>query len=227
MGDEYSIDINNTDYSIDLNKNEYIVEIEPKPSYEIQLDEQGPPGPPGNGISHIDIVSSEGDSSTYRIYFTNGDTYDYTVYNGTGSLRWFLIKEEDWVQDGDKYRYVYSGAYAIVDLFKGNGSNRVKVDVDIDIVSGINYIYSLEPFDGFILCSSTSELIPAQEYIHEQAEPSSVWIIEHNLNTHPSITVVDSSGDVVDGDWNYRDNNTVVLSFTAPFSGVAYLNYTR
>lgn len=225
---DYNIDINSEDkFEINIEDTIYTLEINPTDTFEIQLNEQGPQGDRGNGISRIDIVSSEGDSSTYRIYFTNGDTYDYVVYNGAGSLRWFQIREEDWTPNGDKYRYVYSGAYAIIDLFKGDGSSRTKVDVDIDIINGISYIYSVEPFSGFILCSSTLELIPAQEYIHEQAMPSRIWTIEHNLNTHPGITVVDSSGDVVEGDWNYRDNNTVVLKFTAPFSGVAYLNYTR
>ena len=214
-------------YSIDINKENIIIEVEQQPDIEIQLNEQGPPGPPGNGIDYVELIGSEGQSSTYRIHFTNGGTYDYVVYNGSGTLQWFSIKAEDWIRDGNKYKYVYSGAYAVIDLFKGGLTDRYKVDVDIDIVNGVCTIYTLEPFNGYILCSSTSELIPAQEYVFEQVEPSSEWIINHELNTHPVITVVDSSGNVVDGDWNYRDKNTVVLSFTAPFSGVAYLNYTR
>ena len=227
MENNYSIEINEIDYSINLEKQDYIVEINNPPDIEVQLNEQGPPGPPGNGISYVELVGSEGQSSTYRIHFTNGGTYDYIVYNGSGTLQWLSIKEEDWVQEGGKYKYVYSGAYAIVDAFKGEFTNLHKVDVDINVVSGVCSIYSLEPFNGHILCSSTSEPIPAQEYVFEQVEPSSEWVINHELNTHPVITVIDSSGNVVDGDWNYMDRNTVILSFTAPFSGVAYLNYTR
>jgi hypothetical protein len=70
-------------------------------------------------------------------------------------------------------------------------------------------------------------LEPSEEYVFEQVIPSSEWVIQHNLNAHPSITVVDEYGSVVDGDWKYIDSNKVILYFSAPFNGTAYLNYTR
>lgn len=60
-------------------------------------------------------------------------------------------------------------------------------------------------------------------YIHTQAVPSATWNVTHNLNTYPAITVVDSANSVVIGDAEYLDTNNVVLSFSAPFSGKAYL----
>ena len=210
-----------------FNNNDIIIDIEQQPDIEIRLNEQGPPGHPGNGISYVELISVEGEEFTYRINFTNGTTYDYVVYNGTNTLKWLPIKKEDWITEGNKYKYTYSGAYVILDVFKGSYSERSKVDVDINAVDGIYNIYSLNKFDGYILCSSVEEPIQAQEYVYEQAEPSSEWTINHNLNTHPTVIIVDSSGNVVDGDINYANRNTVVLNFTAPFSGVAYLNYTR
>lgn len=53
---------------------------------------------------------------------------------------------------------------------------------------------------------------------------SAVWSIQHNYNRYPSITTVDSSGNVVVGDIIYDDSNTITVTFSAPFSGVAYLN---
>jgi len=44
--------------------------------------EQGPVGPTGNGISKIEKVGTAGLVDTYRITYTNGQTYDYTVTNG-------------------------------------------------------------------------------------------------------------------------------------------------
>lgn len=61
-------------------------------------------------------------------------------------------------------------------------------------------------------------------YIHEQAVASAVWEINHNLGRYPSITVVDSAGDVVQCDPKYIDENNVRLDFTAEFGGKAYLN---
>jgi hypothetical protein len=61
-------------------------------------------------------------------------------------------------------------------------------------------------------------------YIHRQYEAASVWRIEHNLHCYPSVTVVDSAESKVTGDVDYIDQNTLTVSFVAPFSGSAYLN---
>jgi hypothetical protein len=61
-------------------------------------------------------------------------------------------------------------------------------------------------------------------YRHEQAAPATTWEIAHNLGKSPSIRVIDSSGQDVEGDYEDIDLNNVVLYFSAPFSGVAVLN---
>lgn len=61
-------------------------------------------------------------------------------------------------------------------------------------------------------------------YIHRQYDAASVWRIEHNLHCYPSVTVVDSADSKVTGDVDYIDENTLTVSFVAPFSGSAYLN---
>ena len=60
--------------------------------------------------------------------------------------------------------------------------------------------------------------------VYEQATPSSNWSITHNLNTYPSVTVVDSSGNVVIGAVTYINANQIAITFTSAFSGKAYLN---
>lgn len=44
--------------------------------------ETGPVGPTGNGISGITLISTVGKVKTYRITFTDGSTFDYTVTDG-------------------------------------------------------------------------------------------------------------------------------------------------
>lgn len=58
----------------------------------------------------------------------------------------------------------------------------------------------------------------------KQLSPSSVWTIAHTLNKFPSVTVVDSGGNVVIGDITYVDMNTIIINFTTAFSGKVYLN---
>lgn len=61
-------------------------------------------------------------------------------------------------------------------------------------------------------------------YTHPQGPASDVWVITHNLGKHPSVTVQDSAFDAVDGDVFYNDANTLTITFSAAFSGFAYLN---
>lgn len=61
-------------------------------------------------------------------------------------------------------------------------------------------------------------------YTHSQSSASSVWTITHNLNKFPNYTVIDSSGDEVEGDVTYINNQQLILTFSAAFSGTAYLN---
>lgn len=63
-----------------------------------------------------------------------------------------------------------------------------------------------------------------KHFTFTQSTPSNTWTITHNLGKHPSITVVDSANNVVEGDYEYIDNNNVVLTFSGAFSGKAYLN---
>lgn len=61
-------------------------------------------------------------------------------------------------------------------------------------------------------------------YTYYQITPSDNWVIKHNLNRCPSVTIVDSSGNVVVGEVKYIDNNTINISLVGVFAGTAYLN---
>jgi len=61
-------------------------------------------------------------------------------------------------------------------------------------------------------------------YVHNQTISSSTWTINHNLNKYPSVTVQDSAGDTVRGILAYTNLNTVTLTFSAAYTGIAYLN---
>jgi hypothetical protein len=70
--------------------------------------------------------------------------------------------------------------------------------------------------------------IPVKEsdknFIFNQAIPSTVWSITHNLNKFPSVSVVDTAGTQVFTIADYIDTNTLILTFSAAFAGKAYLN---
>jgi hypothetical protein len=64
----------------------------------------------------------------------------------------------------------------------------------------------------------------AQAYVHNQATPAVTWTIDHPLSFRPNITVVDSANAQVEGDVQYTSATQIVLTFTAAFSGIAYLS---
>lgn len=63
-----------------------------------------------------------------------------------------------------------------------------------------------------------------KRYVHTQSTSSSSWSITHSLGKFPSVTVIDSSGNTVLGDITYNNNNALTITFSAAFTGTAYLN---
>lgn len=61
-------------------------------------------------------------------------------------------------------------------------------------------------------------------YTHSQNTPSASWTITHDLNKNPSITVVDSAGNQVEGAVTINSLNQITINFCGAFSGKAYLN---
>jgi hypothetical protein len=66
--------------------------------------------------------------------------------------------------------------------------------------------------------------VSGANFVFDQMVASDTWVITHNLGRYPSVTVVDSSGEVVEGDVRYTDANSLTIYFSAAFAGMAYLN---
>ena len=63
-------------------------------------------------------------------------------------------------------------------------------------------------------------------YTHNQTTPAAVWSIQHNLGGHPvSALVVDSAGEEIVGaiDWQSSTDNLLVVNFSEPLAGSAYI----
>lgn len=62
-------------------------------------------------------------------------------------------------------------------------------------------------------------------YIHTQAVASTTWIIDHDLNGYPQVTIFEpATGDIVEGDPIYISSNQLSVIFSSPISGTAYLS---
>jgi len=63
-----------------------------------------------------------------------------------------------------------------------------------------------------------------KEFTFLQQSSSSTWVINHNLGKIPSVTVVDTLGNIIVGDITYNSTNQLTLTFSANITGNAYLN---
>ena len=191
---------------------------------------QGETGADGAYVVDISPVEQIGHDVTYRMTYSNGNTYDFVVTNGSGSMKWHKIKTTDWVFDSvkNKYKYQFNGAYSVAGVYKGTIQNRSLIEnIDIDVSYGLTTIYSLDTFNGYLLMARTVDEEIESQYIHEQTTASKVWVINHNLNTKPSVTVVDENDKEIRCKKVYTSANTVTLYFNTALKGKAYLNYTR
>lgn len=84
-----------------------------------------------------------------------------------------------------------------------------------DIIGGSNI--EIER-DGGVVTVNTAT------FIWEQGIASNTWVITHNLNKCPSITLVDSAGTQFEAHIEYNNLNTVTVYLNGASTGKAYLN---
>lgn len=63
-----------------------------------------------------------------------------------------------------------------------------------------------------------------KSYIYKQKSASNEWYITHNLNKYPAVSIVDSADSIIVGEVQYIDMNSLIVKFSDPFSGKAYIN---
>lgn len=86
-------------------------------------------------------------------------------------------------------------------------------------------IATLSP-DGTLVAAEVNTVAVSGDktFRHVQGTASDTWTVVHGLEKFPAVFVVDSAGTMVDGAVEYVDQNTAVLTFSAPFSGEAFFN---
>lgn len=66
--------------------------------------------------------------------------------------------------------------------------------------------------------------IVKNSHVHSQTSESDTWVIVHDLNWYPNVTVIDSAGTTIEGDIEYVSENAVTLRFSQGLIGTAYLS---
>jgi phosphosulfolactate phosphohydrolase-like enzyme len=61
-------------------------------------------------------------------------------------------------------------------------------------------------------------------FVYTQSSPANNWIVNHDLDKYPSITILDTEGFQVEADVEYTSLNQVVLTFNPAFAGKVIAN---
>jgi hypothetical protein len=74
------------------------------------------------------------------------------------------------------------------------------------------------------LWSYLSSLLAQNNFVFDKPSASAVWVVTHNMGKFPSVSIVDTANDQVEGEVKYNSNNQLTITFTAAVAGKAYLN---
>ena len=78
--------------------------------------------------------------------------------------------------------------------------------------------------DGSVYVLSKYGGASDKSHTHTQSSASSTWSVSHSLNKKPSVSIVDSSDNLIRAHVEYTDLNNLTITLSAPTSGKAYLN---
>jgi hypothetical protein len=92
------------------------------------------------------------------------------------------------------------------------------------IITDTNGSATVSESQTTVTATTGTSVVQPSTYVHIQSSASSTWTISHSLGRKPSVTIVDSGGNVQIGEVLYDSDNQITLAFAAAFSGYAYLN---
>lgn len=102
-----------------------------------------------------------------------------------------------------------TGAGGVVSFFAENGDYWIKV--------GVNVFYLIIDLDP-----NLTHVWPST-FRWVQNAAASVWVINHGLNSFPSVDILDPANQQLFGQVDYVDDDNVTITFSSPESGTAFL----
>ncbi len=143
-----------------------------------------------------------------------------TEKSGQITVDWleYLVGDQILISSQDE---VSSFGHYTVLSYTVDPGNSSFYTLELGYIGGNGTVIADKHYDivNFALAGSSDKT-----YIHTQGTPSAIWTIQHNLGKFPSATAVNSNNIQGFGEVQYIDANNLTITFSAGFSGKAYLN---
>jgi hypothetical protein len=102
------------------------------------------------------------------------------------------------------------------------------VDIVIESVGAHGSIlqdkfYAIAVYPGFVN-PDIDPIVGDKTFVYTQSVAAETWIIQHDLDKFPSVSVVNNNNVGMYGEVIYIDENNLQIEFSAGFSGKAYMN---
>lgn len=166
------------------------------------------------GSMTIDTSDTTVDFSTVTTVKLSNKIYkgDYTLVNAMNN---FVDKQVIIANNENQDNF---GVYTCTAVTQDPSETNF-YDLTLSYVNG-NGSLEVEKFYSIILYSGAQD----KDYKHIQNSASSTWTITHNLNKFPNVVVFDSADNQAFGAVDHVSKNQLTITFSASFSGTAYLN---
>lgn len=142
----------------------------------------------------------------------------------------------------DYFLYLASGGTVTEKQFRSNSISSSSYNIAVsNMVESLTVVYGDAKIQGDLEVTGhiTLGLAPTNDnhattkkyvddrdatYTHEQTVADTTWIINHNLNKKPSVTIEGPDGEDIYGEIAYPSLNMTTITFTSAETGTVYLN---
>lgn len=119
------------------------------------------------------------------------------------------------------------GIYKFISISPVSGQPNF-VDIVLESVGAHGSIlqdkfYAIAVYPGFVN-PDIDPIVGDKTFVYTQSVAAETWIIQHDLDKFPSVSVVNNNNVGMYGEVIYIDENNLQIEFSAGFSGKAYMN---
>jgi hypothetical protein len=181
-----------------ISTNERVAALDENGHFQIQLFATNDVGIEPNGVTYE--VNERFRNTSYNKYFIS---LDYLSPDG-------LVDIADIVPNVEPITTYNYATVEYVDQMAGRAEHTQFIPTDEILSTNVQ--------------AAIEEVRELSRYVHTQLSASQTWTINHNMRFHPSVSIVDTGDTHIIGEITYTTLNQVIVTFTSPFSGKAYLS---